>query len=206
MTYAKALREVLSPINNQRMFYEIVIAPGADPEALDHLAKKSKDLRILTAPLGKPHRPRIDLRVMRGGVVVQDADVSQDINFQVVTNRQPSETELIDMGISWIVCKHVKSNAITFVKNGVLIGMGAGQPNRVGSARLSGEAAGQNAHGAVAASDALLPFPDTVNVCAEFGVTCIVHTGGSLRDQEVIETADRLGIAMVFTGVRHFRH
>ena len=206
MAYARALREVLSPVTSDRMFYEIVVAPGAEPEALEHLRKKSKDLRILTAPLGEPMRPRLDVRSVRGGVLVHEADVSQETEFKVVSRRQPSEAELADLRVAWIVCKHVKSNAITFTRNGVLIGMGAGQPNRVGSAHLSGEAAGERAHGAVAASDALIPFPDTIEVCAKYGVTCVIHTGGSIRDDEAVETADRLGVSLLTTGVRHFRH
>ncbi len=206
MAYATALRDVLSPVTEGRMFYEIVIAPDAEPEALEHLKKKSKDLRILTAPLGEPRRVRLDMRAVRGGMLVHEADVSQETDFQVVSDRRPSEAELADLRVAWVACKHVKSNAITIAKDGVLIGMGAGQPNRVGSARLAGEAAGERARGAVAASDALIPFPDTIEVCAEYGVTCVVHTGGSIRDDESVETANRLGISLLTTGVRHFRH
>ena len=206
MAFATALRDVLSPEGGQRMFYEIVIAPDAEPEALQHLKKKSKDLRILTAPLGTPHRSRLDFRAVRGGVVVQDADVSEEMHFEVVSERQPAEAELADLHIAWKACKHVKSNAVAFVKDGLLVGMGAGQPNRVGSARLAGEAAGESARGAVAATDALIPFPDTVEVCAEYGVTCVMHTGGSIRDDESNAAANRLGISLLTTGVRHFRH
>ena len=206
MPYAKALREVLSPVTGARMFFEIVIAPDTDPKALDHLQKKSKDLRILTAPAGDPRRPRLDFRAVRGGVLMQEADVSEETHFEVVSKRQPQERELADLRTAWALCKHVKSNAVTFVKDGVLVGMGAGQPNRVTSARLSGEAAGECARGAVAASDALIPFPDTIEVCAEYGVTCVVHTGGSIRDEDSIEAANRLGISLLTTGARHFRH
>ena len=206
MDYANALRDVLSPEGGARMFFEIVIAPDAEPEALAHLKKKSKDLRILTAPLGEPQRPRLDFRAVRGGVVVQEADVSVEATFKVVSKREPTASELADLRAAWRVCKHVKSNAVVFVKDGVLVGMGAGQPNRVGSARLAGAAAGERAHGAVAATDALIPFPDTVEVCAEYGVTCVMHTGGSIRDEESVQAADRLGISLLTTGVRHFRH
>lgn len=206
MAYAQALREVLSPESGVRMFYEIVIAPGAEPDALEHLKKKSKDLRILTAPLGEPRRPRADFRAVRGGVVVQEADVSEETRYEVVSQRRPTEREFTDLRVAWQVCKHVKSNAVVFVKDGVMVGMGAGQPNRVGSARLSGEAAGERARGAVAATDALIPFPDTVEVCAQYGVTCVMHTGGSIRDEDSVAAANRLGISLLTTGVRHFRH
>ncbi|MEZ4501971.1 MAG: bifunctional phosphoribosylaminoimidazolecarboxamide formyltransferase/IMP cyclohydrolase [Dehalococcoidia bacterium] len=206
MALATALRDVLSPIHGGRMFFEIVIVPDAEPEALEHLKKKSRDLRILTAPLGEPHRARLDFRAVRGGVVVQDADTSDERDFEVVSERQPTASEQTDLRVAWTVCKHVKSNGITFVKDGVLIGMGAGQPNRVQSARLCAEQAGERARGAVCASDALIPFPDTIEVAAEAGVTCVVHTGGSIRDDESVDAANRLGVSLLTTGVRHFRH
>ena len=203
---AQALRELRSPGGDMRMFYEIVIAPDADADGLDHLKKKSKDLRIITAPIGDPRRPRIDLRAVRGGFVAQQADVSAESDFKVVSERQPSAAELSDLRVAWTACKHVKSNAVVFVKDGALVGMGAGQPNRVQSARLCVDGAGERARGAVAASDALIPFPDTIEVAAEAGVTCMVHTGGSIRDDESVAAADRLGISLLTTGVRHFRH
>src|SRR5690606_35391159 len=111
-----------------------------------------------------------------------------------------------DLSIAWRVCKHVKSNAVCFVKDGVLVGMGAGQPNRVGSAEICKLQAGERAQGSVAATDALIPFPDTVEVCASAGCTVVAHTGGSIRDDESVAAADRLGVTLVVTGVRHFRH
>ncbi len=209
MEFATALREVRSPTDGEtRMRYDIVIAPGYEPDALEHLRKKSKDLRILSAPLGEPRRVRQEFRAVRGGVLVQDADVREVTreDFQVAGKRQPSETEVADLEIAWTVCKHVKSNGVVFVKDGVLIGMGAGQPNRVGSARLCKEQAGARAQGAVCATDAFLPFPDTVEVAASAGCTVVAHTGGSIRDEDSVEAADRLGVALVVTGVRHFRH
>jgi phosphoribosylaminoimidazolecarboxamide formyltransferase/IMP cyclohydrolase len=206
MGLATALRDVHSPVHGGRMFYEIVIVPDAEPEALEHLKKKSRDLRILTAPLGEPHRPRLDFRAVRGGVLVQDADVSEESEFAVVSKRRPTKGEHADLLAAWTVCKHVKSNGVVFVKDGVLIGMGAGQPNRVQSARLCVEQAGERARGAVCASDALIPFPDTIEVSAAAGVTAVIHTGGSIRDDESVATADRLGVSLLTTGVRHFRH
>ncbi|MCK9494852.1 MAG: bifunctional phosphoribosylaminoimidazolecarboxamide formyltransferase/IMP cyclohydrolase [Dehalococcoidia bacterium] len=207
MAFAEALREVRSPSDGEtRMFYEIVVAPGYDPEALEHLKKKSKDLRILTAPMGEPRRERLEFRSVRGGVLVQNADVKFVTDFEVVSQRQPSEGELADLRVAWNICKHVKSNGVVFVKDGVLIGMGAGQPNRVGSARLCAEQAGERAQGAVCATDAFLPFPDTVEVAAAAGCTLVAHTGGSIRDEDSVQAADRLGVSLVTTGVRHFRH
>ncbi|MBG93138.1 MAG: bifunctional phosphoribosylaminoimidazolecarboxamide formyltransferase/inosine monophosphate cyclohydrolase [Chloroflexi bacterium] len=204
--FAKALREVRSPENGSRMFYEIVIAPSYEEEALEHLRKKSKDLRILEAPVGSPLKDRVEIRSVRGGFLVQESDLDQKIEFQTVSARIPSEEELADLLVAWKVCKHVKSNAVTFVKNQTLIGMGAGQPNRVASAELAKQQADVNAVGAVAATDALIPFPDTIEVCASAGCTVVAHTGGSIRDQESIETADELDISLVVTGIRHFRH
>jgi phosphoribosylaminoimidazolecarboxamide formyltransferase/IMP cyclohydrolase len=203
---ADALRQVRHPESGVRMFYEIVIAPGYEPDALEHLKKKSKDLRILEAPIGDPRRERIEARGIRGGMLVQTADVVDDHAFEVVSERQPTEAELSDLRLAWVVCKHVKSNAVAFVKDRVLIGMGAGQPNRVGSAELSKAQAGERARGAVAATDALIPFPDTVEVCAAAGCTVVAHTGGSIRDDDSVEAANRLGVTLITTGVRHFRH
>ena len=205
--FADALRDVRSPSDGStRMFYEIVIAPGYEPDALEHLKKKSADLRILTAPIGAPHDDRVEVRGVRGGMLVENADVSEDDTWNVVSERQPSDAEMADLKIAWVICKHVKSNAVAFVKDRVLIGMGAGQPNRVGSAELCKEQAGERAIGAVAATDALIPFPDTVEVCASAGCTLVAHTGGSIRDNESVDAANRLGISLIVTGVRHFRH
>ncbi|MBI4312159.1 MAG: bifunctional phosphoribosylaminoimidazolecarboxamide formyltransferase/IMP cyclohydrolase [Chloroflexi bacterium] len=203
---ADALRQVLSPVTGERMFYEIVIAPDATPDGLAHLKRKSQDLRILTAPMGEPHRVRLDVRFVRGGALVQEADVTAETEFKLTSRRQPTASEMGDLRTAWAVCKHVKSNAITIVKDGVLIGMGPGQPNRVRSAEIACAAAGERARGAVAASDAFLPFPDTLEVCAKAGVTCLVHTGGSIRDEDSVKAADRLGMSLLTSGVRHFRH
>ncbi len=206
LAFATSLRDFRSPETGARMFYEIVVAPGYDDDALEHLKKKSKDLRILTAPVGDPRAVRTEVRALRGALLVQDSDVSDDQQFDLVSERALTAGEESDMRAGWIVSKHIKSNAVVFVKDGVLIGMGAGQPNRVGSAKLCAEQAGEAARGAVAATDALIPFPDTVTVCAEAGCTVVVHTGGSIRDDEVVAAANDLGVSLVTTGVRHFRH
>ena len=206
MELATALRDVLSPVTGGRMFFEIVVVPDYEPDGLEHLQKKSKDLRILTAPLGEPHRPRLEVRSVRGGLLVQDSDVIEHGAMEPVSERKPNEGELADLLTAWAVCRHVKSNAITFVRDGVLVGMGAGQPNRVESARLAARGAGSRAKGASMASDAFFPFPDSLEVAAEAGVTAAVHPGGSIRDEDSVATANRLGIALCTTGRRHFRH
>jgi phosphoribosylaminoimidazolecarboxamide formyltransferase/IMP cyclohydrolase len=206
MALATALRELLSPVTGGRMFFEIVIVPGYEPEALAHLRKKSKDLRILEAPIGEPAAPRPELRTVRGGVLLQDADVTVEQDFTLVSERAPSDAELADLRVAWLLAKHVKSNAITLVRDGVLVGVGAGQPNRVESSRLATRAAGESATGAAMASDAFFPFPDSLEVAAAAGVTAVAHPGGSIRDDESVAAANRLGVSLLTTGVRHFRH
>jgi phosphoribosylaminoimidazolecarboxamide formyltransferase/IMP cyclohydrolase len=143
---------------------------------------------------------------VRGGVLVQDADAGGEVELATTSQRAPTEHELSDLRIAWAVCKHVKSNAIVLVRDGVLVGMGAGQPNRVESAGLAVHAAGERARGAVLASDAFFPFPDSLEVAAAAGVTAAVHPGGSIRDAESVQVADAHGMALCTTGVRHFRH
>jgi phosphoribosylaminoimidazolecarboxamide formyltransferase/IMP cyclohydrolase len=149
-----------------------------------------------------------DLRPISGGLLVQGPDVivEDPATWQTVTNRAPTESELIDLAFAWKAAKHIKSNAIVFAKDRTLVGMGAGQPNRVVSVHLSQRTAGDKAHGSVLASDAFFPFPDNIELAAEAGVTAVVQPGGSIRDDKVVAEADKQGLAMVFTGVRHFRH
>ena len=139
---------------------------------------------------------------------MQTADRVPDdeVELRVVTQRAPTEEELADLRFAWKAVKHVKSNAIVLAKDGALVGMGAGQPNRVNSVHLALRAAGERAPGSALASDALFPFPDNVELAAEGGIRAVVQPGGSMRDQEVIDACDRLGVAMTFTGYRHFRH
>ncbi len=193
--------EAMNPV-----FYEVVVAPGYEPPALETLRKK-RNLRILVVERDDGG-PAYDLRPIGGGLLVQTPDnISEDpTTWQTVTNRAPSEKELRDLVFAWKAAKHIKSNAIVLAKDLTLTGMGAGQPNRVVSVHLSQRAAGEKARGSVLASDAFFPFPDNVELAAAAGVTAIVQPGGSIRDNEAIEAANAGGLAMVFTGVRHFRH
>jgi phosphoribosylaminoimidazolecarboxamide formyltransferase/IMP cyclohydrolase len=150
----------------------------------------------------------LEYRGITGGMLVEEFDrIAEDPpEMRVLTKRAPTDTELLDLRFAWKCVKHVKSNAVVLVRDRVMVGMGAGQPNRVTSARLAVESAGDLAKGSVSASDALIPFPDTVEVCAAAGVTAIIQTGGSIRDEESVTVCDANGMAMVATGVRHFRH
>ena len=200
-TVDAASAEAMDPI-----FYEVVIAPGYDDDALTILQRK-RNLRILTVG-ASPAGPALDLRPIAGGMLVQGADdISENpAEWRTVTEREPSAAERQDLAFAWKAAKHIKSNAIVFAKDRALVGMGAGQPNRVVSVHLSQRIAGDKAKGSVLASDAFFPFPDNIELAAEAGVTAIVQPGGSVRDEEVIAAADQAGLAMVFTGVRHFRH
>ena len=188
------------------VFYEVVVAPGYDPEALETL-KKKRNLRILQVS-PNVSATAYDLRPITGGILVQTPDVIEEdpSTWNTVTNRAPTATQLADLAFAWKASKHIKSNAIVMVKDRTLVGMGAGQPNRVVSVHLSQLKAGDKAKGSVLASDAFFPFPDNIELAAEAGVSAIVQPGGSIRDAEVIEAANKADLAMVFTGVRHFRH
>ncbi|MFC1937264.1 bifunctional phosphoribosylaminoimidazolecarboxamide formyltransferase/IMP cyclohydrolase [Chloroflexota bacterium] len=193
------------------VFYEIVIAPEYQPEALE-LLKRKKNLRILLAGLpsgyGKKTSGHIDFRRVRGGFLVQTSDSlpEGEVNLRTVTRREPGQAEIEDLLFAWRIVKHVKSNAIVLAKDKTLLGMGAGQPSRIVSAQIAREKAGEKARGSVLASDAMFPFPDVVEAAAEGGVTAIIQPGGSIKDEDSITAADKHNIAMVFTGIRHFRH
>lgn len=186
-------------------FMEVIIAPAYEDSALEMLRTK-KNLRVLELPMARSEG--LQMKSVEGGMVVQELDaIPLDLNrLQVVTERRPSAEELAELAFAWKVVKHVKSNAIVVTKERTSLGVGAGQMNRVGSARLALEQAGERSRGAVLASDAFFPFKDTVELAGEYGITAIIQPGGSVRDQESIEECNRRGIAMVFTGVRHFRH
>jgi phosphoribosylaminoimidazolecarboxamide formyltransferase/IMP cyclohydrolase len=190
-------------------FLECVIAPSFAPAALQRLAQK-KTLRLLATGgwLPADHRA-FHLKQVGGGMLIQERDRTADVEVahgKVVTKRSPSEAELAALDFAWRVCKHVKSNAIVLAKPDRTLGVGAGQMSRVVSVEIALKKAGAAAQGAALASDAYFPFADGLEVAAAAGVTAVAQPGGSVRDPEVIEAADKAGIAMVFTGVRHFRH
>ena len=187
-----------------KLFVEAIAAPGFTPEAREAFAKK-KNLRLVEI---NDLPQKWVLKNVSGGVLMQDNDVRPltDADLKVVTKREPTAQEMRALLFAWKVCKHVKSNAILYAREGQSVGVGAGQMSRVDSARIGAEKAVLPLEGTVAASDAFFPFPDGVEVIARAGATAITQPGGSVRDQEVIDAADRLGLAMVFTGVRHFRH
>ena len=200
-TVTVATAKAMGPV-----FYEVVVAPGYEPEALETL-KQKRNLRILAVE-SKGGGTAFDIRPIDGGLLVQSPDtISEDpATWETVTKRSPTKEELRDLAFAWKAAKHIKSNAIVFAKNRAIMGMGAGQPNRVVSVHLSQRTAGDKAQGSVLASDAFFPFPDNIQLAAEAGITAIVQPGGSIRDSDVIEAANSSGLAMVFTGVRHFRH
>jgi phosphoribosylaminoimidazolecarboxamide formyltransferase/IMP cyclohydrolase len=195
-----AMAEALAPV-----FTEVVVAPGFDDDALAVLTAK-KNLRLLSAPV--PLGAALDLRSIDGGLLVQQVDtVSTDRSaWQVVTTAQPTPQQWDDLTFAWQVCAAVSSNAIVLVKDRQAFGIGAGQQNRLDSARLASERAAGRAAGGVCASDAFFPFRDGLDVAAAAGVAAVIQPGGSVRDDEVIAAADEHGLAMVFTGERHFRH
>ena len=200
------------------IFTEVVIAPGADADAVAVFAKK-KNLRLLTTDgLANADAAQLAVRQVSGGFLVQDKDVGRITrdDLKVVTKRAPTDQELSDLLFAWTVAKHVKSNAIIYVKDGATVGVGAGQMSRVDSTRIAARKAQDMAEamglpapltqGSVVASDAFFPFADGLITAAEAGATALIQPGGSMRDDEVIAAADAAGLAMVFTGMRHFRH
>ncbi|HZG58546.1 bifunctional phosphoribosylaminoimidazolecarboxamide formyltransferase/IMP cyclohydrolase [Paenibacillus sp.] len=188
------------------IFLEIVIAPDFAPEALETLTKK-KNIRLLKLPF-VPTEDKYVVTSVEGGMLLQETDKKQltAADLKVVTERAPTEEELKQLLFAWKVVKHVKSNAIALANGNMTIGIGAGQMNRVGSARIALEQAGEKAQGAALASDAFFPMGDTVELAAKYGVKAIIQPGGSIKDEESIAAANAAGIAMVFTGVRHFKH
>jgi phosphoribosylaminoimidazolecarboxamide formyltransferase / IMP cyclohydrolase len=189
------------------IFLEIIIAPSFSKEALEILQAK-KNLRLLTVPFEKQSTPDKKLVSVQGGLLVQEEDyyTLDNAELRVVTKREPSAQEWKSLKLGWKVVKHVKSNAIVVANDEMTIGIGAGQMNRVGSAKIALEQAGEKANGAAMASDAFFPMDDTVEAAAKAGVTAIIQPGGSIRDEDSIKKADEYGIAMVFTGIRHFKH
>ncbi len=193
---AEAMREV---------FTEVVVAPAFTDDATTAFASR-KGLRIVEAPMPEP--AGLEIRQLPGGALVQDRDAVRAARegLEVVSAREPSEDEWADLAIAWVVASRVRSNAIVFVRDAATVGVGAGQMSRVDASWLAARKAGDRAKGASMASDAFFPFPDAVEVAADAGVTAVIHPGGSVRDDDVLEVADARGMAVVVTGRRHFRH
>jgi phosphoribosylaminoimidazolecarboxamide formyltransferase/IMP cyclohydrolase len=195
----------------KRQFVEVIIAPSINPAAQTVLAAK-QNIRALECGVWTEHEAAsLDFKRVAGGLLVQDKDQGAitAADLQIVSQRAPTEQEMADMLFAWKVAKFVKSNAIVYCKNGQTIGVGAGQMSRVYSAKIAGikaEDEGLVVQGSAMASDAFFPFRDGIDAAAAAGVTAIIHPGGSMRDNEVIAAADEHGIAMVFTGMRHFKH
>jgi phosphoribosylaminoimidazolecarboxamide formyltransferase / IMP cyclohydrolase len=200
----EALAKVISEI-----FSEVIIAPDFESEARAILQKK-KNLRLirLAVPASEA-RPATDVRSVCGGLLAQDADIKSEMSQKIVTKRRPTKAELRAMLFGWRVVKHVKSNAIVYAKSDRTLGIGAGQMSRIDSSRIAiwkAKEAGLSLKGSAVASDAFFPFPDGLIVAAEAGATCAIQPGGSVRDEEVIAAANERNMAMIFTGIRHFRH
>ncbi len=187
---------------------DIILAPGYDEDALELLRKK-KGTRILEVPNREGQRvPELDVRPIAGGLLVQEPDIIDESadDWSLVTDKAPTEQERRDLEFAWRAIPLIKSNAILFVKDQAIVGLGAGQPNRLESGAIAARKAGDNAQGAVMASDAFFPFPDGIEQGIAAGITAVVQPGGSVNDQLVIDAANAAGIAMYFTGIRHFRH
>ena len=203
--FAETIREKNSPINNSKMFFEIIIAPEITPDGLEHLSKKSKDLRILTMNQYDWTASSNDYISIHGGFLSQTIDYAEE-NFNLISGESLDSNQLKDLKIAWKVAKHIKSNAITIVKNGILIGMGAGQPNRVESTKLAIYHAKDNVQNSVLASDAFFPFPDSVELAGIAGIQAVAQPGGSIRDEETIQAVKKYNMSLYHTGIRHFRH
>jgi phosphoribosylaminoimidazolecarboxamide formyltransferase / IMP cyclohydrolase len=192
----------------KEIFLEIIMAPGFTEEALEILREK-KNLRLLQlGDISRGKKADWKLASVEGGLLVQQEDAKQvtEADLEVVTDRKPTKEEIEQLLFAWKVVKHVKSNAIVLAKDSMTVGVGAGQMNRVGSARIAIEQAGEKAFRSVMASDAFFPMPDTLEEAVKAGVTAVIQPGGSIRDEDSIKVANEHGIAMVFTGVRHFKH
>ena len=188
-------------------FFEAIIAPDYEPGALEALSGK-KNLRIMKMGAEASDEARFDVRMISGGLLVQDRDrgTLDDADLRVVTERMPTDQEMRALGFAWIVAKHVKSNAIVYARDGQLVGVGAGQMSRVDSVKIGAMKAQLPLAGTVVASDAFFPFRDGVDEAARVGITAVIQPGGSVRDEEVITAANEHNLAMVLTGMRHFKH
>ncbi|MBN1808538.1 MAG: bifunctional phosphoribosylaminoimidazolecarboxamide formyltransferase/IMP cyclohydrolase [Planctomycetes bacterium] len=193
-------------------FVEAVIAPAFSGKAFSILTTKpkwGKNVRLMeTGPLGVRDGSEVDMKRVTGGILVQERDLGfpEFDQLKVVTEAKPSEKQMEDLKFAWVICKHVKSNTILLAKDGMVVGVGAGQMSRVDSSIIAARKAGERSMGAVLASDAFFPFPDAVEAAAEAGVAAMIQPGGAKRDEDVIAACNKLGIPMVFTGRRHFKH
>ena len=187
------------------VLFDVIIAPEYEDEALE-IFKKRKRTRILA--VNGFEENKTELRSIVGGILVQTTDSSEEKydDWTIVSEKLPDKNQISDMEFAWKACKHVKSNSILLVKDKSIIGLGAGQPNRVNSVHLALRAAGEKAKDCVLASDAFFPFKDSIIMAAENGISTIIQPGGSIRDEEVIDAANNCNLTMVFTGVRHFKH
>jgi len=207
----RALDEAMARTIVERQFVEVIIAPGVEPAAAEAIGAK-QNIRLLECgrwTTDRDDNQRTEFKHVNGGLLVQEADLALTHKLEVVTRRAPTDRELEDLLFTWRVAKYVKSNAIVYGRAGMTIGVGAGQMSRVNSARIAtikAEQAGFAVAGSVMASDAFFPFRDGIDQAAAVGIGAVIQPGGSVRDQEVIAAADEHGIAMVFTGMRHFRH
>ncbi|WP_299466376.1 bifunctional phosphoribosylaminoimidazolecarboxamide formyltransferase/IMP cyclohydrolase [uncultured Gimesia sp.] len=205
-------RETAEKLCEPNRFIEAIIAPDFDQDAFDLLTTKpkwKKNVRLMKCPMMEPPSiASLDYRRVSGGLLVQEKDELRDdtAEWKVVTRRAPSPQELNDLSFGWIVCRHVKSNAIVLAKDEMLLGAGAGQMSRLDSSYIAAYKAGERSKGAIVASDAFFPFRDGIDEAAKAGVTAIIQPGGSVRDEEVIEACNEYEIAMIFTGRRHFKH
>ncbi len=193
------------------LFIEAIVAPDYHSQALEILTTKPKwkaNVRLLKVGRLEPSRPHLTYRCIEGGVLVQEADVLPDPEdqWQVVTQIKPPAAKMADLRFAWEIVRHVKSNAIVLCKDRMLLGVGAGQMSRVDSTKIAIEKAGDRSQGSVLASDAFFPFPDSIELAAAAGVTAIIQPGGSKKDDDVIAACNQKGIAMIFTGRRHFKH
>ncbi|MDP3975969.1 MAG: bifunctional phosphoribosylaminoimidazolecarboxamide formyltransferase/IMP cyclohydrolase [bacterium] len=200
--------EIAEEMEKRKLFVEVIVAPSYEPWALRQLEKDSRRLRILEVGELCPLGQTFDIKKISGGYITQDADTSivALADLQYVTSKRPTEAQINDLLFAWKVVKHVKSNAIVLTKDQATVGIGAGQMSRVDSTEIAVRKAGERAKGSVLASDAFFPFADSVEEAAKYGIAAIIQPGGSIRDQEVIAKADELGIPMVFTGKRAFKH
>jgi phosphoribosylaminoimidazolecarboxamide formyltransferase/IMP cyclohydrolase len=212
-------RAAAEQIVGGQKFLEVIVAPGFDSDALELLKNRWKNARLMKCSTGFQPVPSlkkdglethstISIQSISGGFLVQQRDEIglNDADWKVVSQRQPSTAEMVDLRLAWLICKHVKSNAIVVAKDGASVGIGGGQVDRVGAARIAIEKAAGKANGAAAASDAFFPFADGPKLLLNAGVTAIIQPGGSVRDAETIEAVNAAGAAMIFTGTRHFRH